>query len=928
MNRILCFVLIIFSLTKVEAQCNVVETITVCDMTVIDGDNDGKLDGIINLYEEYNALPGVTPISTTTGTWFDPNFNFALDESTGDLYLWDLDYASKSLTDYQFQLIDTSSSCPDGILVTVNLILGAFKGYARPVLNIQDVNLEVCDIGSTPKSTCFILPDVDLFQALESVPSPHLNGEWIYEGSSPNFVSLLGSKFTVTIPYSSGPPLVDQETFELTYRISGMSPCDVTLQETTVNISVTRQVFSGYGQATRICELDILNGNYNANINLRDDAFLLQEDTEGVWATDPYGEITSPNDSNININDIYQKIINDNGVRFGCAELEFTYSVKQRSGVCSDAESKVLFKIYEYLRPFEQNDDVLEFCEDDPTGPTSINLYDQLEFTTEAGVLFDYYNNNFTNWSLVSGPSNLGLISSGDLGYSASGTINLQNAPPGNYVFEYEVSPGINCPSDGFLAFTSAPNSCAPVMNNYGFCDSESARVVLTIHPKLYAGEDTADLEFCETAPTIASPLDLFTLLTTNGVDDPIYKGPLGNWVDLATGNSISNPITLPQVNGQQTFNYLYRTITSNDCVDTANLSFTVFEAYQSGISTAVDICSSSSVLNLFGSLGGNPSTTGTWSGPNGYTTTNHNAMFDPASSDAGVYTYTVPNNLNGFGDIMCPGNSSTVTVTLHQSPNAGNGGLYVACRSDQQIDLVDYLDATADSGGTFIDLNSTNALTGSLLDVSQLVSGTYDFRYELQGHSSCSLSTAIISIMVEEVSVPTVTNQTFCASEGATISDLQVSNGIDYNWYETATSTDVLSFGTALINGEDYYVSALDANSCESPRVQITVTMLPLSHISCDSCIKDGISVNGDGENDDFDLCGLPITFPNFELNIYNRYGTVVYKGNKNTPLFEGTSNVSLTIGNKLPSGVYFYVFDPKDGVTASFQGNFYLSR
>ena len=59
-----------------------------------------------------------------------------------------------------------------------------------------------------------------------------------------------------------------------------------------------------------------------------------------------------------------------------------------------------------------------------------------------------------------------------------------------------------------------------------------------------------------------------------------------------------------------------------------------------------------------------------------------------------------------------------------------------------------------------------------------------------------------------------------------------------------------------------------------------------------------------------------------------YNRYGTIVYNGNQNTPLFKGISNVALTIGEELPSGVYFYVFDPKDETTNPFQGNFYLSR
>ena len=843
-----------------------------------------------------------------------------MNETTGDLYLWDLDNASELITDYQFQFIDTNSSCPNSVVSTLNLILGPFSGYGRPVLNIDDVNLEVCDIGSTPQELCFTLPDVDLFEALESLPSPHLNGDWIYNGSSLNFVSLSGSDFTVTIPYNSGPPLADQETFELTYRISGIAPCDVTL-ETTVNVSVTRQVFSGYGLARGICELEILNGAYDGAIDLTDDAFLLLEDPEGVWLTqDTYGQITSPNDSSINISDIYQQIIANNGVRFGCAEFSFNYSVDQRSGVCDDRESDVSFKIYEYLRPFTGGD-TIEYCEDAPTLPTTINLYDQLEFTTEDSILFDYFDNNYTNWLLVSGPSTLGLLSEGDNGYTALGTINLQNADPGNYVFEYVVSPEINCPVDNYAGYTYDLDTCSRIITTDDFCNSQSAQVSLTIFPKLYAGEDTLGLEFCEIDPAITAPLDLFTLLGTNGVDQ-IYQGTRGTWLDGATGNIISNPITLPEINNQQTFDFIYTTISVDGCFDRASLSFMVYEEYQSGIGGSIDVCNNNVSFNLFDSLTGDPNTTGTWEGLNGYTTIDHNAIFNPAFSDAGQYTYTVPDN------VLCIGNQASITVTLHQSPNAGSDILASVCQSDLQINLTNYLDSAADSGGTFVDLDSTNQLTGNLLEVSQLTAGTYNFQYEIQGHASCNLSTSQISITVDEVIPPSALNQTFCASDGATISDLVANNGVGYNWYDDENTDISLSFSTVLINGEDYFVTALDANNCESSRVSITVTLLPINHVDCNTCLKDGVSANNDGENDVFDLCNLPVAFPNFEINIYNRYGSVVYKGNENTALFKGESNVALTIGKELPSGVYFYVFDPKDNSTTPIQGNFYLSR
>lgn len=928
--KIVICVILIFSLSKIGAQCNEIETIVICDMTTVDGNSDGTPDGVINLYDEYNALPGVTPISIATGTWFDPDFNFALDETTGDLYLWDLTNASITATDYQF--IINNGSCGTDNNVTLNLILGPFSGNALPPINVGDVNIEICDIGSTPTEYCVVLPDIDLFQTLQSVPSPHLNGQWVYNGSSPNFVSLSGSDFTVAIPYQSGPPLVDEESFELIYRVTGIAPCDYTV-ETKVNVSVVRQVFSGYPKNKRICETDILNGNYDANINLTDDQFLALEDAEGVWQSDGFGQITSPSDSIINIKDIYEQIVTNN-TRFGCAEVGYTYLVEQRSGVCEDASSTVRFKIYEALRPFQQKN-ILEYCEDAVSMPASIDLYDQLEFTRENGVLFDYDKNPWTSWNYISGPSDLGLVSNTSnnpgapsIGYSHLGTVNLLNADPGTYVFEYVVYPQYNCDTDNFEVLKYSSDYCNTNLSTSGFCNEERARVTITIYPKNYAGEDTMGLSFCETDPTIASPLDLFTLLTTNGIDDPIYQGPLGTWADAATGSIIANPTTLPQINDQQTFDFVYTTTTADGCLDSATLSFTVYEAYQPGLGSTINVCDNNTPFDLFDVLTGNPNANGTWTGPNGYISARHNAVFNPAVDIAGDYIYTVPENVDMSGTPLCMGSSATITVVLHQSPNAGNDMLATVCKSDLQIDLEDYLDSTADSGGTFIDVDATNMLSGSLVDVSQLGAGTYNFQYQIQGHTSCNLSMSVISITVEEVEMPTATNQTFCASDGATISYLQASNGVDFNWYDTVTSTNALPQGELLIDGEDYFVATLDENGCESDRVQITVTLLPLNHKDCETCIKDGISVNGDNENDEFDLCNLPIAFPNFEISIYNRYGVIVYKGNKNTPLFNGNSNVPLTLGKELPSGVYFYVFNPRDGVTDPFQGNFYLSR
>ncbi|XCF06157.1 gliding motility-associated C-terminal domain-containing protein [Tamlana crocina] len=882
-------------------------------MTTVDNNADGNPDGIINLYTEFNNLSG-NSYNTSTGTWFDPDYNFAIDEATGNLYLWDLDNASEAINDYQFQLIDSNSSCPNGIIATVNVILGQFEGKPLPPQGPNDANVTICEA---------TLSSFDLFQVFESQPSPHKNGVWAFVGNMgdpSNFKGLSqDGKFRAEIPYEPYGDLIEFDVFEFTYTVPGIAPCSPQ-KVSRFKVEVIRDVSAGTGSSFQICEADILSGVWDDDIDLRDDRFLQDEDVEGLWSsrTDPTGQISGPSDSSINIREVYDNLKASNP-QFSCETFTYEYTVEARSSLfdCGDKVTSITFTFSEPIKAFSQNQ-ALEVCADG-TQPNQINLYDQLVFSTENGVLYDYPNSECTNWQLISGPSSLGLVSntgslcelsSADDHYTAMGTINtsnLTNADAGTYVFRYTVAPEYVCAESA--------------------CSGYSANVTLIVQPNNYAGDDTIGLEFCETDPVVQSPLDLFSLLNTTADNGPIYKGDMGVWRDLNSGTVITNPVSLPNINHNQTFDYIYETTTENGCVDSAQLSFTVIESYQAGANNTIDVCSNNSPFSLLEALNGNPNQNGTWSGPNGFVSSDPNVVFDPSTFSGGAYTYTVPDNVNTAGVVMCSGSSATVTVTSYQSPNAGSSGVFNACKSDGVLNLVDYLDASADTGGTFNDLSATGFLTGNLLDVSQLSSGRYSFQYEIQGHASCNLSTALITLIVAEVEPPEVENQQFCASEGPTVNDLVATNGISFNWYDSVSSTEPLPLSTALQNEVDYFVSALDSNGCESSKVPVKVSILPVGHSQCAPCLKDGISPNGDGQNDVFDLCSLPVTYPNFSIEIINRYGSVVYRGNESTPLFNGKSNVPLTMGNQLPSGVYFYVFDPKDGQTKPFQGNFYLS-
>nr|WP_297309661.1 gliding motility-associated C-terminal domain-containing protein [uncultured Flavobacterium sp.] len=70
---------------------------------------------------------------------------------------------------------------------------------------------------------------------------------------------------------------------------------------------------------------------------------------------------------------------------------------------------------------------------------------------------------------------------------------------------------------------------------------------------------------------------------------------------------------------------------------------------------------------------------------------------------------------------------------------------------------------------------------------------------------------------------------------------------------------------------------------------------------------IQKGISPNGDGLNEYFDL----VSFGGVDLKIFNRYGSLVYEKSNYTNEWKGQSNS----GNQLPTGTYFYQIQTKIG-------------
>ena len=133
---------------------------------------------------------------------------------------------------------------------------------------------------------------------------------------------------------------------------------------------------------------------------------------------------------------------------------------------------------------------------------------------------------------------------------------------------------------------------------------------------------------------------------------------------------------------------------------------------------------------------------------------------------------------------------------------------------------------------------------------------------------------------------------------------------------------------------GDDEFVYQVCDNNglCDTAVVKVIVAGV----LAADLIIPQAFSPNGDGTHDVFVINNLSNLYPNFQLQIYNRYGNIVYDYRHNgNPLtkpiwWDGFSNGRMTINRKdqVPVGTYFYTLHFNKDNAKPISGYVYLNR
>ncbi|QIH40022.1 T9SS type B sorting domain-containing protein [Flavobacterium sp. Sr18] len=108
--------------------------------------------------------------------------------------------------------------------------------------------------------------------------------------------------------------------------------------------------------------------------------------------------------------------------------------------------------------------------------------------------------------------------------------------------------------------------------------------------------------------------------------------------------------------------------------------------------------------------------------------------------------------------------NTANAFLNVTKAANSGNatGPLYVFT-TGTTVDLFTGLDGTQDAGGTWIDVDGTGSLTGSIVTIPTLPLGGSTFRYDVVATAPCETSSVIVVVIKMDVNELGITSPNSC---------------------------------------------------------------------------------------------------------------------------------------------------------------------
>lgn len=812
------------------------------------------------------------------GVWSFPLPTGALNTTTGLLDTWQLHLSGV----YQFAYT-VPGSCADNVAIAT-VIIGPWAGVPSP-----------------NGSACSDDDAVNLFSFFEGTdPDPQQNGTW---SDDSNTGALSGSFLDAT---QSG-----LGTFQFTYTVPSAGSCPPV--SATIFVTVHRKPNPGSAPEQGFCDTDDFSPY--TDINLQD--LLTGEDAFGIWNdVNGTGQIFGFFDSQINLQQVFQT--------FGPGEYSYSYTVYPANPVCVPETATIKFVIEAHIdftgATLVVNSDI---CESEMASATYQAVLTQGPFPVPDGTYTFTYN--------IAGPAAATFEEEADFaGGVLSFSIDPENFPSaGDYTISIT-----QIKKNDTTGYCPNPISVSDVLSIFPLPEIDPGTVSI---PAICLGEDAVATI---SGSTLADGVyDMkYTLSGANTLPETDIQ------LTITAGSaSIVIPAALLANPGSTQLSITYIRSVATDCETTSTFSRTITVNTKPNTSALQVVignsCQGDAVNALLSGLGTLTNVTVTYSLSGANTASDQQVVL---TASGGSAAFTIPqallattgattlsitglqNNANACGVATA---SATRTFTISPLPDAPTTSDQVFCGTDAPT--VGQLSPSGASFNWYPDATSTSVLP---LDTA-LVTGAY-FVSVTDATTGCTSARSLANVTVLSIETPVLLpgGAEFCGVDNPTLSSLSDNVGAtgEIVWYDAAIDGTLLPDTTLLQEGTTYYGFDSDpATGCVSPDgIAVTVTLTNCDPEQYAFMVPDGFSPNGDGVNDTFRIPEIEFLYPEFSLEIYNRYGNLLFKGNINKPEWDGRAQSGAVIDGVVPNGVYFYILYFNRDNKGPRQGRLYLNR
>lgn len=253
------------------------------------------------------------------------------------------------------------------------------------------------------------------------------------------------------------------------------------------------------------------------------------------------------------------------------------------------------------------------------------------------------------------------------------------------------------------------------------------------------------------------------------------------------------------------------------------------------------------------------------------------------------------------YSGISCV-NQATVSVTLHASPQLQFGKLVPVCE-----DVAPFQVTAAKDNSVFAaaGVYSGKGITAAgLFNPADAGTGLDSIRYSVTAADGCAADTSGF-IIVYASPVANAGPDKFLLEGGyITLDGSATGNNITFTWTPVSylDNPAILKPKVTALQDIVYTLSVTSADGCKASDEVVVKILKQIK-------VPNAFSPNGDGINDTWVIQYLE-SYPDCTVDVYNRYGQVVFHSTGYTKPWDGRIN-----GQSLPVGTYYWIINPKNG-------------